>query len=113
MKTDSQVQLDVISELRWEPSVDAAQIRVEVRDGVVTLAGRVNSYAEKWEAERAARRVSGVKTLSVQLFVTLTASRTRHDADIARSAKNVLQWMSYLPKDCVKAMVDSGWDRTV
>ena len=61
MKTDKQVQKDVIAELSWEPSVNAAQIGVEVKDGIVTLAGHVSSYAEKWNAERAAQRVSGVK----------------------------------------------------
>jgi len=61
MKTDAQLQLDVIAELKWEPSVNAAQIGVEVKDGIVTLAGHVSSYAEKYDAERAAQRVAGVK----------------------------------------------------
>ena len=61
MKTDSELQQDVSAELEWEPSVQAAHIGVEVKNGVVTLAGRVDSYFEKWNAERAAQRVSGVK----------------------------------------------------
>jgi osmotically-inducible protein OsmY len=72
MKTDIQLQQDVIAELNWEPSVDAAQIGVEVKDGIVTLAGHVSSYAEKWNAERAAQRVSGVKALGVCLTCFLT-----------------------------------------
>ena len=64
MKTDSQLQQDVSAELDWEPSVHAARIGVEVKDGVVTLAGQVDSYAEKWNAERAAQRVSGVRALA-------------------------------------------------
>jgi osmotically-inducible protein OsmY len=109
MKTDAQVQQDVIAELKWEPSINAAQIGVEVKDGIVTLAGHVSSYAEKWDAERAAQRVSGVKALAVEIDVKLPGSSKRNDADIARSAKDVLQWMTYLPKDSVKVMVEDGW----
>lgn len=109
MKTDTQLQHDVLAELKWEPSVNAAQIGVEVKDGIVTLAGHVNSYAEKWDAERAAQRVSGVKALAVEMDVKLSGSSKRTDADIARSAENVLQWTTYLPKDRVKLMVENGW----
>src|SRR5450755_1909737 len=109
MKTDAQLQQDVIAELNWEPSVNAAQIGVEVKDGIVTLAGHVSSYAEKYAAERAAQRVCGVKALAVEMNVNLPGSSKRNDADIARSAENVLEWMTYLPKDCVKVMVEHGW----
>jgi osmotically-inducible protein OsmY len=109
MKTDKQVQQDVIAELSWEPSVNAAQIGVEVKDGIVTLAGHVASYAEKWNAERAAQRVSGVKALAIEMDVKLSGSNERNDADIARSAESVLQWTTFLPKDRVKIMVEKGW----
>ena len=109
MKTDAQLQLDVIAELKWEPSVNAAQIGVEVKDGIVTLAGRVGSYAEKYDAECAAQRVSGVKALAVEMDVKLPGSSKRTDADIARAVENVLQWTTYLPKDHVKVMVEAGW----
>lgn len=69
MKTDSQVQRDVLAELKWEPSVNAEQIDVEVKDGLVTLAGQVGSYAERRDAERAAQRIGGVKELAVELNV--------------------------------------------
>lgn len=109
MKTDAQLQQDVIAELKWEPSINAAQIGVEVKDGIVTLAGHVSTYAEKRGAERAAQRVSGVKALTVEMDVKLAGSNKRTDADIAGSAKNALQWRSSLPKDSVKVMVESGW----
>lgn len=109
MKTDTQLQLDVIAELKWQPSVNAAQIGVEVKDGVVTLAGHVDSYAEKWDAERATQRVPGVKALAIELEVKLPGSSRRDDADIARSAGNVLEWMTTLPKDHVKVKVEGGW----
>ena len=107
MKTDKQIQLDVLAELKWEPSVNATHIGVEVIDGVVTLAGHVDSFAEKWDAERAAQRVHGVKALAIELDVKLAGSSERTDADIARSAENVLQWMTYLPKDAVKVTAGS------
>jgi osmotically-inducible protein OsmY len=109
MKTDSQLQLDVIKELDWEPSVNAAQIGVEVQDGIVTLAGHVGSFAEKWYAERAVQRVAGVQALAVEVDVELPGTSRREDADIARAASNVLQWTTSLPKDSVKLMVEGGW----
>jgi len=109
MKTDSQLQRDVSAELKWEPSVDAAHIGVEVKDGVVTLTGRVASYNEKWDAERAAQRVSGVNAMAIDLKVQLPGPSMRSDADIAASVENVLDWTSTLPAAAVKVMVEGGW----
>jgi osmotically-inducible protein OsmY len=109
MKTDAQLQQDVIAELKWEPSVNPAQIGVEVKDGIVTLAGHVSSYAEKLDAERAAQRVAGVKALAVEMDVTLPGASKRNDADIARSVENVIEWLTYLPNDSVKVKVEGGW----
>lgn len=109
MKTDSQIQQDVIAELKWEPSINAAEVGVEVKNGVVTLAGHVASYGEKWDAERAAQRVAGVKALAVEIDVALGGSSKRNDADIARSVENVLEWTSFLSKDPIKVMVENGW----
>jgi osmotically-inducible protein OsmY len=71
MKTDTQLKYDILSELEWEPSLNASQIGVEVKDGVVTLAGQVDSYGEKWHAERAVERVAGVRALAVEIAVQL------------------------------------------
>ncbi len=109
MKTDSQLQQDVMAELKWEPSVHASQIGVEVKDGVVTLAGEVSSFAEKWNAERAAQRVHGVKALAVEMNVKLSGMGMRSDADIAESAKNILSWSSAFPESAVKVLVEGGW----
>lgn len=76
---------------------------------VATLAGHVNSYAEKWDAERAAQRVSGVKALAVEMDVKLSFSSKRTDADIAGSAENALEWSTYIPTGWVKVMVENGW----
>jgi osmotically-inducible protein OsmY len=109
MKTDRQLQQDVSAELEWEPSVHAAHIGVEVREGVVTLAGQVDSYAEKWSAERVAQRVSGVKAMATELTVQLTSLSQRTDADIAASVENLLEWSATLPAGVIKVMVEGGW----
>lgn len=108
MKTDMQIQQDVLAELKWEPSVHAAGIGVEVKDSVVTLAGHVSSYAEKFDAERAAQRVYGVKALAVEIDVHLAGSSKRTDAEIAASAEGALQWTTFLPKGHIKIMVEKG-----
>jgi len=109
MKTDSQIQQDVLAELKWEPSVHAAGIGVEVKDGVVTLAGHVASYAEKFDAERAAQRVSGVKALAVEMDVKLAGMSKRTDGEIAAAAESALEWTTFLPSNKVKVMVEKGW----
>ena len=108
MKTDTQIQQDVMAELSWEPSVNAAHIGVEVSDGIVTLAGHVTNYSEKLNAERAALRVHGVKALAVEMDVTLPGTNKRSDSDIAQSANNVLRWTTYLPTDHIKVKVEHG-----
>ncbi len=109
MKSDSQLQQDVMAELKWEPSVHAAQIGVEVKNGVVTLAGEVGSYAEKWNAERSAQRVNGVKALAVEMTVRLSVSGKRTDAEIAQAAHSILAWTSSLPEDAISVLVERGW----
>lgn len=110
MKTDTQVQEDVLAELKWEPSVNAAEVGVEVKDRVVTLTGHVGSFAEKRDAERAAQRGAGVKALAVEIDIVLPGASRRNHADIARATDNALEWMTYLPKDSVKVkvMVEGG-----
>ena len=98
-----------MAELKWEPAVHAEQIGVEVKDGIVTLAGHVDSFPAKWNAERAAQRVAGVKAIAVEIDVKLNGSDQRSDGDVARSCENVLLWTTYLPKDSVKVMVEGGW----
>jgi osmotically-inducible protein OsmY len=101
---------DVIAELSWEPSVNAAHIGVEVANGVVTLAGHVNSYTEKVNAERATQRVAGVKALAVEMDVKIAgATAKRTDADIAQSVESVLQWATYFPSDSIKVKAEGGW----
>jgi osmotically-inducible protein OsmY len=109
MKSDTQLQRDVIAELGWQPAVHATDIGVEVKDGVVTLAGQVGSYLEKFDIERLVQRVGGVKALAVDLEVKLPALGARDDADIARAVKNALEWMAEAVEGGVKVMVEDGW----
>ncbi len=108
MKNDAQLKSDVEAELRWDPSVHAEQIGVSAKNGVVELDGHVGSYTEKWAAERAALRVSNVKAIASEIKVELSSSATRTDEDIARAAKNHLEWNYWVP-DTVKVQVANGW----
>ncbi len=109
MITDSKIQQDVSAELRWEPSVDATQIGVEVRGGIVTLTGNVASYAAKLNAEHAAQRVRGVQALAVELEVALPGPDTRTDGDIANSVKRALEWTDGIHPDSIDVVVEKGW----
>ena len=108
MKTDRQLQQDVIDELRWEPAVEASSIGVEANDGVVTIAGHVDSYAEKWAAERAAQRVSGVKGVVDEIEVQLPDASKRSDATIVQAASSALEWNTVVPDRAIKIAVDDG-----
>jgi osmotically-inducible protein OsmY len=108
MKTDAQLQHNVIESLRWEPSVTEKGIGVTVTDGIVTLRGAVPGYGEKIAAERAAERVKGVRGVALELHVELPKMFEHSDVEMARSAANVLDWNSYLPKDRVKVRVERG-----
>jgi len=109
MRTDMDIQKDVIAELRWEPSLRDDDIAVGVRDGVVTLAGFVDSYADKWTAERVVSKVKGVKAVANDIEVKLPSSSTRPDPDIAHAAVQALQWNISVPSDRIRVKVESGW----
>lgn len=108
MKTDLQLKKDVEAELNWDPAVNAAAIGVSAKNGVVTLTGHIETYAEKLAAEKALRRVSGVKAIAVELDVKLSFNHQRSDSDIAETAKNALRWNT-LVDDKVQATVEKGW----
>ena len=109
MKTDMQLQHDVAEELGWEPSIRDNDIAVAAKDGVVTLSGFVDSYAEKFAAERAAERVSGVRAIATELEVRLPTSKKRPDSDIAHAALAALRWDTQVPDERLRVKVDDGW----
>jgi osmotically-inducible protein OsmY len=108
MKTDAELQHDVMNELKWEPTIKAAEIGVGVTDGVVTLSGYVDSFYKKWAAERAAARVFGVKAVAEELKVRLPSSLKRPDEDLALAVVNVLEWNVLVPHDRIKVQVRDG-----
>jgi osmotically-inducible protein OsmY len=109
MSDDKQLKQSVLDELKWEPSVNAAHIGVTTKDGVVTLMGSVESYAEKHGAETAALRVKDVKAVAEEIEVKLPFSVKHGDSEIADAAVNRLAWDSSVPKDAVKITVSKGW----
>jgi osmotically-inducible protein OsmY len=111
MKTDAQLRDDVIQELLWNPRIDGKEIAVAVKDGVVTIAGVVPSYVQKYAAERAVERVSGVRAVADALLVKVPSTRGRTDTQIAHAAINALDWDEEVPSEGVKVQVENGWVR--
>jgi osmotically-inducible protein OsmY len=107
MKNDAQLKSDVEQELRWDPSINDDRIGVSVKNGVVELDGHVDSYYEKWAAERDAMRVSNVKAVASEIQVDLPSSETRTDEDIARTATTYLEWNDLVPQT-IKIQVTDG-----
>jgi osmotically-inducible protein OsmY len=111
MKTDADTKLqhDVLAELEWDPSVDASQIGVTAKDGVVTLTGVVSSFADKMAAERAAKRVYGVRAVANDIEVKLPGGAERSDTEIAAAAVNALKWDTSVPGEAITVTVRNGW----
>lgn len=99
----------VLAELNWEPSVNAAEIGVAVTDGVVTLSGYVDTYAGKVAAEKAAKRVRGVRALVEQIEVRIPSAMKRSDADVAQAVLAALAWDVQVPGESLKVKVEEGW----
>jgi osmotically-inducible protein OsmY len=104
---DSLIRDDVLFELKWDPKITSNDIAVAVKDGVVTLSGYVSSYWEKDAAEKAAKRVYGVKAVANDVEVKLPLTRT--DPEIARDAVHELESHVSVPNDSIKVTVRSGW----
>jgi osmotically-inducible protein OsmY len=109
MKSDSEIERDVKEELAWDPDLDATDIAVSVKNGVVTLAGFVRSYTDKYEAEAAAKRVAGVVALANDLEVRLPSVDERPDPDIARDAAAALKSQLPISAENIKIIVKNGW----
>jgi osmotically-inducible protein OsmY len=108
MTSDKKVQKDVQDELSWEPSLNAAHISVSVSDGIVTLNGHVPSFAEKYIAEKAVKRVCGVKALADELEVHLPGSSLRSDEEIAAGCLGALKANYAVPEDKIQLVVSHG-----
>ena len=97
------------SEMQWDPSLDERTIGVKVQDGVVTLVGEVAHYADRYTAEKVAKRVSGVRAIANELQVKIPKPGERSDIDIANAAANALKWNVSLGSSNVTAVVNHGW----
>lgn len=111
MKTNAELQKDVMHELQFDPvlGTSSTEIGVIVKDGAVTLSGQVNSYTKKLAAERAAKRVKGVKVVAVDIEVVLPGNYSNSDSDIARAVNQAIKWHSAVEKDQIKVKVEDGF----
>jgi osmotically-inducible protein OsmY len=109
MKSDHEIELDVKEELRWDPDLDAADIAVSVKKGVVTLAGFVKNYAAKYDAETAAKRVAGVLGVADDIEVRIPSVDQRPDPEIARDAVAAIKSQLPISSESTKVIVKDGW----
>ena len=110
MKTNAELQKDVQDAIKLEPLLNAAEIGVTVKDGVVTLTGTVDSYSKKTEAEDAAKNVAGVKAVVEKIEIKFTGHwAKKDDNEIANEVVNALKWNWQIPKDKIKVKVEKGW----
>ncbi|MCX6305958.1 MAG: BON domain-containing protein [Bacteroidetes bacterium] len=109
MKKNEDLQKDVQAAIKWEPLLNAAEIGVTVKDGVVTLTGVVDSYAKKSEAEEAAKSVAGVKAVVENIEVRFASSWKKNDSEIANEVLSAFKWNWEIPNDKVKVTVEEGW----
>jgi len=109
MRTDAEIKKDVEDELRWNPSIDATDIAVAVKNGVVTLTGYTKSFSDKWEAERAVKHVAGVVGVANDLEVRVPTVDQRPDPEIARDAATAIKNRLPISSEHIKVVVKNGW----
>lgn len=109
MKTDLEIQKNVMDEIKWEPFLNASEIGVAVKSGVVTLSGTVDTFSKKMAAEKAAKRVVGVKAVAEEIEVKLFPTTVKNDTEMARMIADSLKWHSALQEEKVKIKVENGW----
>ena len=111
MKTNDELQKDVMAEIKWDPQLRDVhtQIGVSAKDGVVTLGGLVDTYSKKRAAEKATQRVKGVKVVASDIEVKVGLFGKRSDTEIAEAVKNALKWNSAVNDDKIEVKVDNGW----
>ena len=108
-QTNEELQKAVLTAIKWEPMLHAAEIGITAKDGIITLTGVVDNYAKKSEAENAAKNVIGVKGVAEEITVDFGNSYTRNDTEIANEILTAWKWNWRVPKDRVKVKVEEGW----
>ena len=109
MKTNEVLQKDVQEAIKWEPLLNAAEIGVTAKDGVVTLTGVVDCHAKKLEAENAAKNVAGVKALIEKIEIRFSSTGQRSNSEIATDVLNGLKNNWKVPSENIKVKVEDGW----
>jgi|ERR1019366_1198540 osmotically-inducible protein OsmY len=109
MKTNEELQKDVQDAIKWEPLLNAAEIGVIAKDGIITLTGVVDIYAKKLEAETAAKNVAGVKAVVEKIEIKFSSSWNRSDAEIANEVLTILKSNWVIPSEKIKVKVEDGW----
>jgi osmotically-inducible protein OsmY len=108
MKSDSQIQKDVMEELKWTPYLKASEIGVSVKGGIVTLSGITDSYYKKLEVEKAAKGVAGVKAVAMDIQIGMSPVYKKTDTEIAQAVMNALKWHSAIREEKIKVKVEDG-----
>jgi osmotically-inducible protein OsmY len=108
MKTDSEIQKDVMDELKWQPFLISSSIGVAVKNGIVTLSGTVDTFSKKIDAERAAKKVVGVRAIAEDIQIGVSPLYRQTDTEIAEAVLNALKWHSAIPQDQIKIKVEDG-----
>jgi osmotically-inducible protein OsmY len=108
MKSDNQIQQDVIDQLKWEPFLNATEIDVAVTDGIVTLSGNVNCYAKKLSAENAAKKIECVKAIATDIQINVFTDQQKSDKEIAAAVINALKWHAAINEEIVTITVEDG-----
>jgi osmotically-inducible protein OsmY len=108
MKSDIQIQKDVMEQLRWEPFLNASEIGVTVKNGIVTLSGHVDSLSKKLTAEYAAKKIAGVKAIAEDIQIGVSPSFNKTDTEIAEAVLNALKWHSAVQEEKIKIKVENG-----
>ncbi|MBX9794617.1 MAG: BON domain-containing protein [Burkholderiaceae bacterium] len=109
MKSDAQLKADVSHELEWDTSINSSNVGVSVNNGIVTLSGHLDTYAEKYAIERAVQRVEGVRAVAIELDVKLAPDHKRSDSEIAQAIETAFKWHVFIPGDRVHVKVEKGW----
>jgi len=109
MKSDMEIQKDVMDQLMWEPILNAAEIGVAVKHGIVTLTGTVDNFAKKIAAEIAVRKVAGVKAVAEEIMVGISPEFKKTDTEIAEAVLHALKWNISVPEGMVRVKVEDGY----
>lgn len=108
MRTDADIKKDVIAQLEWEPFLNAAEIGVAVKDAVVTLTGQVDNYAKKLAAEKAVKKIAGVKAVAEEIQVGISPVYHRTDTEIAQAVATALAWHTAVQENRIRIKVEQG-----